>query len=118
MDWIAETRKCLPVVVQFDEWHMQLDWGDCVRTYRARIGQRGRVTIPAEVRERLGLKPDDDVEFIVDDDRIILRRAAFTVKSVYRSVKPLSQPMDFNEMVRIAKDDRAERLMHKTKTEW
>jgi AbrB family looped-hinge helix DNA binding protein len=33
-----------------------------------RMGDRGRVVIPAEVRERASLKPGDRLVFVVDDD--------------------------------------------------
>src|SRR5438034_2161395 len=40
-----------------------------------RITSKGQVTIPIEVRERLGLLPDTDVDFVVDGDgaRIVRR---------------------------------------------
>lgn len=41
-----------------------------------RITAKGQVTIPAEVREQLGLLPDTEVEFVVDGDTVrIVRRA-------------------------------------------
>lgn len=40
-----------------------------------RITTKGQVTIPQEIRERLGLLPHTEVEFEVEDDRAILRRA-------------------------------------------
>lgn len=40
-----------------------------------RITTKGQVTIPAEIRERLGLLPDTEVDFIVDGDTVrIVRR--------------------------------------------
>jgi antitoxin PrlF len=33
---------------------------------RARITSRGQVTIPKDVRERLGLRPGDEIEFMED----------------------------------------------------
>jgi AbrB family looped-hinge helix DNA binding protein len=38
------------------------------------IGSRGRITVPPEFRERLGLKPGDHVEFIIEGGSAILRR--------------------------------------------
>ncbi len=37
------------------------------------IDKRGRITLPQDVRKRLGLGPGDQIEFVVEDDRIILR---------------------------------------------
>jgi AbrB family looped-hinge helix DNA binding protein len=39
-----------------------------------KIGERGQVTIPKELRERFGLKPETEVEFQVVKDFIALRK--------------------------------------------
>ena len=39
-----------------------------------RITSKGQVTIPIEVRERLGLHPGTEVEFTVDGDSVRLTR--------------------------------------------
>ena len=39
------------------------------------ISSKGQVTIPQEVRRRLGLEPGDRVEFVVEDGRTIVRPA-------------------------------------------
>ena len=39
------------------------------------ISSKGQVTIPIEVRHRLGLKEGDKVEFVVEDGRTVLRPA-------------------------------------------
>ena len=40
-----------------------------------RIGERGRVTIPKEIRDRFGLEPKAEVEFGVVDGSIVLKKA-------------------------------------------
>jgi AbrB family looped-hinge helix DNA binding protein len=40
-----------------------------------RITTKGQVTIPQEIRERLGLLPHTEVEFQIEGDRAVLRRA-------------------------------------------
>jgi AbrB family looped-hinge helix DNA binding protein len=40
-----------------------------------RIGERGQVTIPKDIRERFGLGPDTEVEFSVIDGSIVLKKA-------------------------------------------
>lgn len=39
------------------------------------LSSKGQITVPLEIRRRLGLKEGDRVEFIVDDGRTILRPA-------------------------------------------
>lgn len=40
-----------------------------------RITSKGQVTIPVEIRERLGLLPNSEVEFEVDGNTVRIRRA-------------------------------------------
>jgi AbrB family looped-hinge helix DNA binding protein len=39
-----------------------------------RVTAKGQVTIPAEIRERFGFLPDTEVEFVVQDEVVRLRR--------------------------------------------
>ncbi len=39
------------------------------------VTSRGRITIPKRIREALGLKPGSEVEFDVEEGRIVIRRA-------------------------------------------
>lgn len=41
-----------------------------------RITQKGQVTIPAEVRERFGLLPDTEVEFVVEENTVKLVKSS------------------------------------------
>jgi AbrB family looped-hinge helix DNA binding protein len=40
-----------------------------------KITTKGQVTIPAEIRERLGLHPNTEVEFVLQDDCAVIRKA-------------------------------------------
>ncbi len=40
-----------------------------------RITSKGQVTIPVEIRERLGLLPNSEVEFAVEGNAVRIRRA-------------------------------------------
>ena len=40
----------------------------------SRVTERGQVTIPKELRERLGIRPGQIVEFTEEDGRLLLRR--------------------------------------------
>ena len=71
--------------------------------------QRNQVTIPAEVRRLLGLKPRDKVAFTIEDGgKVRLAAASFTLESAYGSVKPSKRPEDLDEVSRKAKDAKAE----------
>ena len=75
------------------------------------VTQRGQVTIPAEVRRLLGLKPHDKVAFTIDDGEVRIVPVAFTAASAFSSVKPIGDFSDFDEQIRDAKEERAERLV-------
>ncbi len=38
------------------------------------VTQKGQVTIPQEIREHFGFLPNTEVEFVVDDGNVILRK--------------------------------------------
>jgi antitoxin PrlF len=39
------------------------------------ISSKGQVTVPQEIRKRLGLEPGDRVEFVIEDERTVIRPA-------------------------------------------
>jgi len=45
-----------------------------------RVGERGQVTIPKEIRDCFGIGADTDVEFHVEDGSITLRKAPKKLK--------------------------------------
>ena len=76
------------------------------------LTHRSQVTIPAEVRRVLGLKPRDKVAFAVEGGEVRLRPVKHSLESVAGSLPPLHDgPQDFDEQIRLAKDERAERTM-------
>ena len=47
-------------------------------SYSSLISSKGQVTIPHEIRIRLGLKEGDRLEFLVEENRTIIRPARST----------------------------------------
>lgn len=43
-----------------------------------RITSKGQVTIPIEIREKLGLLPNSEVEFIVEGNSVKIRKSSST----------------------------------------
>lgn len=72
------------------------------------ITQRGQVTIPAEVRRMLGVKPRDKVAFTIEDGVVRLTPVSFSLETAFGSVKPSTSPEDFDKVSRAAKDGKAE----------
>ena len=92
------------------QWKSCSSLGIFMREIITTITQRSQVTIPAEVRRILGLKPRDKVAFTIREDGVHLTPAPFTLESAYGSVKPDRSPAGgLEEMSRAAKEDKAER---------
>jgi AbrB family looped-hinge helix DNA binding protein len=41
-----------------------------------KVGERGQVTIPKDIREKFGIRPNAEVEFKVVNGSIVLKKAA------------------------------------------
>ena len=64
----------------------------------SRMTSKGQVTIPAEIREELGLKPRDTVQFVLDGKRVIIEPVESALLRVYRSVPALDPPITDREL--------------------
>lgn len=63
------------------------------------VTTKGQITIPAEVRRHLGLKPGSRVDFVrVDDGVYELVRAAGTVKSLKGFAPARATPVTLQQM--------------------
>ena len=66
------------------------------RTQATTLTQKGQVTVPIEIRKRLGLKARDRVVFEMQGDVVIMRPAHESgIRKWYGSVPPHSRPEDF-----------------------
>jgi len=46
-------------------------------TYRSRVSSKGQLVIPAEVRNRLGFKPGNEVVFTESEGRLVIEKQTF-----------------------------------------
>ncbi len=51
------------------------------------VTTKGQITIPAELRELLGIRPGDRVGFVAEGDRIVIHRQETAIESVFGMVK-------------------------------
>ncbi len=68
-----------------------------------RLDERGRVTIPREVRERLGLKPGDRLLIKVQDDAIVMVRS----KDPFKIIGMILKNLTFDRRLRREAEDQA-----------
>jgi antitoxin PrlF len=50
------------------------------------ISSKGQITVPQEIRKRLGLETGDRVEFVVEEDRTVIRPARSEVNPFERYI--------------------------------
>ena len=81
-----------------------------MRQFTTTTTQRNQVTIPAEVRRTLGIKPREKVSFTIEDDgHVTIAAAEFTIETAYGSVKPVDDGRTLDQIIRDAKDEKAEK---------
>lgn len=80
-----------------------------MREVTATVTSKGQITLPAEVRRLLGLKPQDKLVFAIDGNEVRLQPARFTLENVLGSVEPLpgTTTEDFERQINEAMEDRA-----------
>src|SRR5438045_2098139 len=68
--------------------------GNTLRAMETTMTQKGQVTVPAEIRAHLGLKPRDRVRFVLEGDAVRLRRAPSRIARHFGAVPVAGQPLD------------------------
>ena len=77
-------------------------------TRSSSISSKGQVTVPVEIRQRLGLKPGDRVEFVVANGRTVIRPARVPENPFMKYVGALpkfSSTGEVNAWVRSLRDE-------------
>lgn len=79
-----------------------------MQEFESSVSPKGQITIPMEVRKRLGIKPKDKVTIHVEHDVVTLTPAGSTLEVIYQSVPPLPRPLSTEEMTEIAAEEHAQ----------
>jgi len=72
---------------------------------RSKVTAQGQISVPAEVRKKLGVGPGSVLEWEEHDDRVVVRRAArYTSQQIHEALFPQEtadkEPADVKEGVR------------------
>jgi AbrB family looped-hinge helix DNA binding protein len=62
-----------------------------------RLTQKGQVTIPAEIRAKLGLKPKDTVRFELEGDAVKRKPAPSRLLAGFGAAQPTQKPEDWKK---------------------
>jgi antitoxin PrlF len=82
-----------------------------MRRSSSTISSKGQVTVPLDVRNRLGLKPGDRVEFVVENGRTTIRPARAPENPFTKYVGALpafSSVREINSWVQALRDEEAD----------
>lgn len=59
----------------------------------SKVTAQGQISVPAEVRRKLGIGPGSVLEWDVEDDKIVVRRAGrYTSEDIHRALFPDGPP--------------------------
>ncbi len=61
----------------------------------SKVGRRGQVTIPKQIRKKISLREGDHVAFTLSDDRVIIEPVKKTLLDLRGSIE-VSGPQDFS----------------------
>ena len=60
---------------------------------QSRVTAQGQISVPAEIRRKLGIGPGSILEWDEDGDRIVVRRSGrFTFEDIHRTLFPEEPP--------------------------
>jgi AbrB family looped-hinge helix DNA binding protein len=76
-----------------------------------RVGRRGQITIPKDIRNHLGIDEGDSIALIPEGDQAILRPIHLTLLDLRGSV-PVTQEQEFDQVRQQIIAERAKRAEH------
>lgn len=83
--------------------------------YIRKVTTKGQVTIPAEIRHRLDIKPGDRVAFRMTDDTVELYATPMRLEDTFGAVTPQNEPEDFATLRDIAIEEHAQKTVEEMK---
>lgn len=71
-----------------------------------RVTTKGQVTIPQHIRERLGITPHSEVDFVVENDRVVLVKKGTTGEGLFDRFKGVATvKMSTDEIMALTRGD-------------
>ncbi|MCL4543761.1 MAG: AbrB/MazE/SpoVT family DNA-binding domain-containing protein [Chloroflexi bacterium] len=80
-----------------------------MKEFLSSVSPKGQITLPVEVRRRLGIKPKDQVVIDLEQDSVRIRPAPRqSFLDSYRTIPALPRRLSVEEMTEIAAEEHAE----------
>ncbi|HVL23620.1 MAG TPA: AbrB/MazE/SpoVT family DNA-binding domain-containing protein [Thermomicrobiales bacterium] len=86
-----------------------------MKEFVSTVSSKGQVTIPADIRRRLGVNSSDKVAFVLTDEgKVELRPARYSLESVLGSLDALpNETLDLDAEIDIAAEEAAAQRMRR-----
>jgi AbrB family looped-hinge helix DNA binding protein len=78
------------------------------RPHFSSVSPKGQITLPAEIRRKLGIAPKDQVAITLVNGTVQVMPAAERLRRHFGTVPPLRPARDWKEVEAIAAEDHAE----------
>lgn len=66
---------------------------------KSTISSKGQITVPAPIREKLGLSPGTEVQFVLQDNGVLLCKGAGDVHPIDRAFGLIKLPAPVDEIL-------------------
>lgn len=74
------------------------------------VSPKGQVTIPAEIRRALGVKPRDKIAFRLENGAVLIAPAPSPLEDSYMAVPALRPPRSWKEVEQRVAEEQARRV--------
>ena len=72
------------------------------------VSPKGQVTLPAHMRQRLGIRPKDRVVFRLEGEEIKVKLIGSRLEQSFQAIPPLRQSVTLQQMTDIAHEEHAQ----------
>lgn len=75
------------------------------------LTKKSQITLPKQVREFLGVKPGDQITFVIEDNSVKIMPVKSKLEENFGKVKPIQKPEDFKQIREFVEKEIAEESM-------
>lgn len=79
-----------------------------MKEFISSVSPKGQITLPIEIRKRLGIKPRDKVALSLAEDGVKVTPVGGRLAESFGAVPALKEPRTLEEMTRIANEEHAQ----------
>ena len=79
------------------------------------LTKKSQITLPKQVREFLGVKPGEQITFVIEDNSVKIIPVKSKLEENFGKVKPIQKPEDFKQIREFVEKEIAEESMKEIK---